>query len=147
MKLLLQKLNSPFLVSFFSPLFFSLENSSYNLLGYLVLLFGSNIFITYCSNKKKRIAHFTVKPGFTNTISTRFHLWKEAALTATPIWGHLKRHEIKLPLRNLHLLHGFSLASRAALCSTCSETLGMELGMTAKVHHLKRHDPSLSLHQ
>lgn len=45
MKLVLQELNSSFLVSFFFPSIFSLENSSYNLLGYLVLLYGSNIFI------------------------------------------------------------------------------------------------------
>lgn len=77
-------------------------------------------------------------------MSTRCHLQEGAVPIATSIWDQLKRHEIKPPLRDLHLLHRFSLAS--GLPSPCAGnqalvTLGTELGMTAMVHHLKKHNP------
>lgn len=46
-------------------------------------------------------------------------------------------------LRNRQLLHGFSLASATAFCSTCWESLATELRMTAKAQHLKRQGSSL----
>lgn len=80
-----------FFSQFFSSIF-SLENSSYNLLGYLVLLFCWNILSPITPTRKKGItAHFNGASEFTNIVCTHFFIYVERLLHGHSNWRSLKK--------------------------------------------------------